>query len=130
MSLCYKELRNGPCGGSRVDGSCEVDPNKPCIWNVTYDNALAAGDDPTKFGRVLVPPRNWSLNHTNAMANHLVGLDNTTRRRKVGIVARGSDGASAPEPPRTDVDQRLDGDQEADKADNETQEVRDGSKRR
>ena len=92
MSQCYKELRNGPCGGSRLDGSCEVDPNKPCIWNVTYENTLAAGDDPTKFGRTLIPPRDWSLNLTNAMANHLVGLDNTTRRQEVRVLEPDSAG--------------------------------------
>jgi methylenetetrahydrofolate reductase (NADPH) len=132
MSQCYKELRNGPCGGSRVDGQCEVDPNKPCIWNVTYENTLAAGDDPTKFGRTLIPPRNWSLNLTNAMANHLVGLDNTTRRQEVRVMAHGTDdSASAREPPLTDVGQRLNGDQEArvDNETKETQEVGDGSKR-
>lgn len=33
MSMCYKELRNGPCGGSRVDGTCEARPDLPCVWN-------------------------------------------------------------------------------------------------
>ena len=66
---------------------------------MTYENTLAAGDDPTKFGRTLIPPRDWSLNLTNAMANHLVGLDNTTRRQEVRVLARGPDGASAREPP-------------------------------
>jgi methylenetetrahydrofolate reductase (NADPH) len=43
MRWCYKTLRNGPCGGSRPDGSCEVDAGRPCIWNRVYLGALAAG---------------------------------------------------------------------------------------
>jgi len=29
---CPKELRNGPCGGVRDDGQCEVDPDMKCVW--------------------------------------------------------------------------------------------------
>jgi hypothetical protein len=29
---CPKELRNGPCGGVRADGHCEVDPRMRCVW--------------------------------------------------------------------------------------------------
>jgi hypothetical protein len=29
---CPKELRNGPCGGVRADGHCEVDPQMRCVW--------------------------------------------------------------------------------------------------
>lgn len=29
---CPKQMRNGPCGGVRDDGTCEVDPNMRCVW--------------------------------------------------------------------------------------------------
>ena len=29
---CPKEMRNGPCGGVRPDGGCEVNPQTRCVW--------------------------------------------------------------------------------------------------
>ncbi len=29
---CPKQLRNGPCGGVRANGHCEVEPDMPCVW--------------------------------------------------------------------------------------------------
>ncbi len=81
MNRCYKELRNGPCGGSRTDGTCEADPSLECIWNVVFKRTLAAGADPRKYATTLIPPRDWCLDQTNAMANRILGLDSACRRR-------------------------------------------------
>lgn len=31
-SNCAKQMRNGPCGGVRADGGCEVHPDMRCVW--------------------------------------------------------------------------------------------------
>ncbi|HUZ45665.1 MAG TPA: methylenetetrahydrofolate reductase C-terminal domain-containing protein [Terriglobia bacterium] len=94
MRWCYKELRNGPCGGSRMDGTCEARPDLPCIWNVVYQGALAMGDDPRKFAQTLIPPRDWHLDGTNAMANRMAGLDNFSKRIRLGPAAKREKGGS------------------------------------
>ncbi len=83
MRWCYKNLRNGPCGGSRPDGSCEAVPENPCIWNRVYLNTLGLKRDPGKFASTLVPPRDWGLDHTNALANRFAGIDNLERRARL-----------------------------------------------
>lgn len=80
MRWCYKELRNGPCGGSTADGRCEARPELPCLWNRVYSAARAMGDDPNKFARTLIPPRDWKLDATNALVNRFADLDNLHKR--------------------------------------------------
>jgi hypothetical protein len=36
---CPKELRNGPCGGVREGGFCEVKPEMRCVWVLAWDGA-------------------------------------------------------------------------------------------
>lgn len=33
---CPKRMRNGPCGGTGEDGSCEVFPDRKCVWYRIY----------------------------------------------------------------------------------------------
>jgi hypothetical protein len=40
---CPKQLRNGPCGGVGQDGSCEVYPDRRCVWLIAYERAEAEG---------------------------------------------------------------------------------------
>jgi len=36
---CPKSIRNGPCGGVRADGYCEVKPEMRCVWVEGWDGA-------------------------------------------------------------------------------------------
>ncbi|MCR4267820.1 methylenetetrahydrofolate reductase C-terminal domain-containing protein [Nitratireductor sp. ZSWI3] len=43
---CPKQLRNGPCGGVRANGHCEVEPDMPCVWVKAWEGSrlMRAGD--------------------------------------------------------------------------------------
>ena len=36
---CPKNLRNGPCGGVRQNGNCEIQPNMKCVWVRAWDQS-------------------------------------------------------------------------------------------
>jgi len=43
---CPKTIRNGPCGGVRADGNCEVKPDMRCVWVEAYTGSqnMKTGD--------------------------------------------------------------------------------------
>ena len=43
---CPKTIRNGPCGGVRENGMCEVRPQMRCVWVEAWDGAarMKGGD--------------------------------------------------------------------------------------
>lgn len=61
---CPKQLRNGPCGGVRPDGGCEVEPDMPCVWVEAW-----AGSRRMRGGDAIAtvqPPVDHSLWNTSA----------------------------------------------------------------
>jgi hypothetical protein len=67
---CPKQLRNGPCGGVRPGGFCEVIPEDRCIWTQAYERSLKMPVYGSEIGRVQ-PPVNWLLEGTSAWINML-----------------------------------------------------------
>jgi ferredoxin len=57
VTRCAKRLLNGPCGGS-TDAQCEVDPDRPCVWQLIYARLRNIG----QLDRLdeVVPPKDWS----------------------------------------------------------------------
>ena len=68
---CPKQMRNGPCGGTREDGHCEVYPERYCIWWLIYKRAKWMGR--TKKLRRLQKPHDWRWEHTSAWLHVFAG---------------------------------------------------------
>ena len=56
---CPKNLRNGPCGGVRANGNCEVKPDMPCVWVDAYTGSqrMRSGKDAIKVVQFAVDRR-------------------------------------------------------------------------
>jgi len=64
---CPKRMRNGPCGGTGEDGSCEVYPERKCVWYKIYKRAklLRRVSLLYQFNKI----HNWNLESTAAWLN-------------------------------------------------------------
>ena len=70
---CPKNLRNGPCGGVRTNGHCEVVPEMRCVWVEAYERS---GRMPVYGNDLLqvLPPLNRQLQGTSAWINDFTGI--------------------------------------------------------
>ena len=71
---CPKTLRNGPCGGVRLNGNCEVKPETRCVWTVAYERSL----EMPKYGHEMLqiqPPLNRQLEGSASWVNMLAEID-------------------------------------------------------
>lgn len=57
---CPKNIRNGPCGGVRDGGFCEVRPEMRCVWVEAWNGATAMKNGLERI-RVVQPPVNREL---------------------------------------------------------------------
>lgn len=67
---CPKELRNGPCGGVRSDGTCEIKPDMPCIWVQAWSRTAKMSHYGSQI-RLVQPPHNNQLTGTSAWINEM-----------------------------------------------------------
>ena len=57
---CPKGLRNGPCGGVRPDGNCEVLPGMRCVWVEAWEGSRRMrGGDAIQSVQVSIDNRLW-----------------------------------------------------------------------
>ncbi len=71
---CPKNIRNGPCGGVRVNGNCEVKPEMRCVWVEAFERSWQM----PRYGHELIQiqaPTNWQLEGSSAWINSLNGFD-------------------------------------------------------
>jgi hypothetical protein len=69
---CPKNLRNGPCGGVRSNGNCEVVPDMPCVWVQAWERSQQMPVHGREILRVL-PPLDRRLQGGSAWINDLNG---------------------------------------------------------
>ncbi len=68
---CPKTLRNGPCGGVRMNGHCEVIPEMMCVWVKAERRARWL---PWRGAILRIQPAlDWSLKGSSAWMNVLSG---------------------------------------------------------
>lgn len=78
---CPKQLRNGPCGGVRADGHCEIVADLPCVWIDIVNGARAMqAEDKLK---VIQPPLDHSLQGSSSWLREVRKKVTDSRHREL-----------------------------------------------
>jgi hypothetical protein len=85
---CPKNLRNGPCGGVRINGHCEVIPEMRCVWVEAYERSKRMPEYGKDMLNVL-PPLNRQLQGTSAWINDFTGVSLTPPAGWIAVDAIG-----------------------------------------
>jgi hypothetical protein len=64
---CPKGLRNGPCGGVRANGNCEVVADMPCVWVKAWEGSRLMSD-PTRIAEIEPPLDHRLKGHSSWLA--------------------------------------------------------------
>ncbi len=95
--VCPKYLRNGPCGGVRPNGHCEVIPDMPCVWVQAWERSQRMrvyADDL----RIMQPPLDHTLQNTSAWINVMENRENQAPPGWVAAAREGGAEAASREP--------------------------------
>lgn len=71
---CPKNLRNGPCGGVRANGHCEVVPERMCVWVQAWERSQQMQLYVNEM-QIIQPPVNHALKNTASWINMYEGTD-------------------------------------------------------
>lgn len=72
---CPKNLRNGPCGGVRINGHCEVIPEMKCVWVQAFERSKEMPLYGHEMVEIIQPPVNRQLEGKSAWVSMLSGED-------------------------------------------------------
>ncbi len=61
---CPKSIRNGPCGGVRENGCCEVKPEMKCVWVEAWEGSQLM--NASESIKEIQTPLNHSFKHTSS----------------------------------------------------------------
>jgi hypothetical protein len=76
---CPKKMRNGPCGGVRADGRCEVKPDMTCVWVLAWEGNKRLREDGYPL-QVVQPPVDHRLLGTSAWLREVRARTEERRR--------------------------------------------------